>query len=61
MSFYFNTNNSINPIDTLVQMFKQSESSKLVKPVEMQKKFDSNEKCNAFGFKNEIKLAFFNC
>ncbi len=37
MSFYFNTNNNINPIDTLIQMFKQSESNKLVKPVETKK------------------------
>lgn len=37
MSFYFNTNNSINPIDTLIQAFRQSESNKLVKPVEAQK------------------------
>ncbi len=40
MSFYFNTNNSINSADALtqlIQMFKQSESSKLIKPVETQK------------------------
>ncbi len=38
MSFYFNTNNSLNPIETLIQMFKQSESNKLVKPIEAQRK-----------------------
>lgn len=37
MSFFFNTNNSINPIDALIQAFKQSESNKLVKPVETQR------------------------
>jgi flagellar hook-associated protein 2 len=37
MSFFFNTNNNINPIDNLIQLFKQSETSKLVKPVEAQK------------------------
>lgn len=40
MSFYFNTNNSISPTDALtqmIQMFKQSESSKLIKPIETQK------------------------
>ncbi len=37
MSFFFNTYNSINPIDALIQAFKQSENNKLVKPVETQK------------------------
>ncbi|MFN3134677.1 MAG: flagellar filament capping protein FliD [Candidatus Kryptonium sp.] len=40
MSFYFNANNSINPTDALtrlIQIFKQSETSKLIKPVETQK------------------------
>ncbi|MCS7228947.1 MAG: flagellar filament capping protein FliD [Candidatus Kryptonium sp.] len=37
MSFYFNTNNNINPIDNLLQIFKRAESNKLIKPVETQK------------------------
>jgi len=37
MSFFFNTNNNINPIDNLIQLFRQSETGKLVKPIERQK------------------------
>lgn len=37
MSFYFNTNNNINPIENLLQMFKQAERNKLIKPVEAHK------------------------
>ncbi len=37
MSFFFNTNNNVNTIENLIQLFKQSETSKLVKPVETQK------------------------
>jgi flagellar hook-associated protein 2 len=58
MSFYFNTNNSINPIDTLVQMFKQSESSKLVKPVEMQKNLIQTKNATLSDLKTKLNSLF---
>ncbi len=58
MSFYFNTNNSINPIDTLIQAFKQSERNKLIKPVETQRNLIQTKNSTILDLKLKLDSLF---
>lgn len=58
MSFYLNTSSVINPIDNLIQMFKQAEGNKLIKPVETQKNLIQTKNSTFLELKTKLNSLF---
>lgn len=58
MSFYLNASSVINPIDNLIQMFKQAEGNKLIKPVETQKNLIQTKNSTFLELKTKLNSLF---